>query len=117
MLVTCPECSNKVSHAAVLCPQCGLNKPGEFCEEKAMEKAKLYKTGMKYGACFDHLLNKIYNLFEFASIGGSKPTYITDIQVVKVSITKGEGVVGSGYDVELTVKCKSCGKIMTKIPS
>lgn len=120
MLITCPECSNKVSEAAASCPQCGLKKPGNFCEEKAIEKAKskMYRCriGMKYGSCDNHLLAKMVD--SFVDIGISPSMYITDINVVKIKVknndfdSSGYGeIVGIGYDVEFTTKCKSCGVI------
>lgn len=40
MLVTCPECSNKVSEEAELCPQCGLPHPGINRQEIAKRQAQ-----------------------------------------------------------------------------
>jgi len=34
MLVTCPECGEKISEKADSCPKCGLPNPGEVSKEK-----------------------------------------------------------------------------------
>lgn len=45
MLITCPDCSAKVSNHALDCPQCGFPHPGAHSVESAEEHAKRYKAG------------------------------------------------------------------------
>lgn len=37
MLITCPECENKVSKSAEVCPKCGFPDPYQGCKEACEE--------------------------------------------------------------------------------
>lgn len=106
MLVTCPECSNKVSEAAEICPQCGLYSPGLISEEFVKRGAQKYVIGKTSGntdTCEKHWFSKHHLLISDVKVAKHKNGCQTGwyLAVYKVCPSCGERTMSVGG-------CESC---------
>lgn len=94
MLVTCPECSHKVSEKADICPQCGFDWPVHSSEEYVKRGVQEYVIGKTRGyTCEKHWF--------------SKPQLL--ISVVKAAKHK-DGCSEIGWYLSISEECPSCGE-------
>ena len=91
MLVTCPECSNKVSEDAVRCPKCGFSSPYFFSEEGIRKGAQEFRKGEPCNfICTNHWF--------------SKPNMI----VYDIKVTKHKDGCKTGWYYTVYTECPSC---------
>ena len=101
MIVTCPECEERISSEASLCPRCGLPKAGALSKElnqyfvENFEVAEKYFQDSKDIGIINWRKRKCYSCNSHS------------FRLLKVSLVHKK--TGVGYGISCSSKCGPCG--------
>ena len=107
MLVTCPECSAKISSAADPCPQCGLPDAGY----NASGKSELDKEAQKWPP--DAYKDKVLEWTDGALFGQyhskiSECNRLEDPKHVRGTASSATVILWGSVNIHYWVKCSTC---------